>query len=959
MKMSELQIRGLTQHLTTRNTENHNSWILSVPAHPKPHSVRSFRPILACAAFAFLALVHDANARFGVVVAWGEPTNEPPILTNVVAIASAYYHDLALKSDGTVAAWGEPSSIPPPLTNVTAVAAGWHHSLALNANGNVISWGDNAFGMTNTPPELSNVIAIATSGAHNLALKANGTVRGWGYNYDGEIDIPPGLSNVIAISAGAYHSLALRRDGTVVGWGARQPATSHIPIGYGQANVPAGLSNLVAISAGGYHNLALRRDGTVVAWGTTPERSGLPNVDYGQTNVPAGLTGVVAIAAADYHSLALKSDGRVVVWGYGSEETNVSQGLSNVVAIASGSNRNLALLNDGSPMIVRHPVNEVVYSGRNIALEVITTSSSPLHFQWQFEGTNIVNATNATLTLSEVTHAEQGIYSVLVSNTFGGASSSNATLSVIDSEPIIVRQPTGQQVLLGFSATLFVEVDGSAPISYQWRVNGTNILGATYNSLLLSNTQFTDAGNYDVVISNSFGTAVSLPATIVASRSLIMAWGEGTYGQTTIPAGLTNVTDVAAGTRHSLALLDGGSVAAWGANDHGQTNVPPGLTGVVALAAGGYHTLALKADGTLTAWGRNDFDQLNVPVGLSNLVGVAAGRMHSLALRRDGTVVGWGRNLYGEIDIPIGLSNIVAIAAGMDRSLALTSDGTMVSWGLQASGPSFPGSGSDASPTDWTCLTAIAAGGYQDLALRKNGTVIASGIGSATSVPEGLTNVVAVRGGGFHSLALKSDGAIIAWGDDGSGQSDVPAQGARNVVAIAAGGKHSLAVLHDDSPYIIRQPRAQKVESGMNAVSTIDVLGAPTLTYQWQFERIDIDGATNATLVVTNVKMSNAGSYNVVVTNSYGRVVSQQATLEVPQPAPMPNSVPIRIDLTNGNVVLDLDDVSDLSQVTVYASTNLVDWKPIWTNSPFTRSIHVTFPCAGDSPQCFYRAIKQ
>ena len=64
------------------------------------------------------------------------------------------------------------------------------------------------------------------------------------------------------------------------------------------------------------------------------------------------------------------------------------------------------------------------------------------------------------------------------------------------------------------------------------------------------------------------------------------------------------------------------------------------------------------------------------------------------------------------------------------------------------------------------------------------------------NVPAGLSNVMAIAGGGDHSLALKSDGTVVAWGDSGFGQTNVPA-GLNNVTAIAGGYNHSLALKSD------------------------------------------------------------------------------------------------------------------------------------------------------------------
>ena len=70
----------------------------------------------------------------------------------------------------------------------------------------------------------------------------------------------------------------------------------------------------------------------------------------------------------------------------------------------------------------------------------------------------------------------------------------------------------------------------------------------------------------------------------------------------------------------------------WGDNTYGQTSVPAGLSNVVAIAAGDFHTFALRTDGSIVGWGDNSFGQTDTPSNLTNAVGVAAGYYHGLAL---------------------------------------------------------------------------------------------------------------------------------------------------------------------------------------------------------------------------------------------------------------------------------------------------------------------------------------
>ena len=242
---------------------------------------------------------------------------------------------------------------------------------------------------------------------------------------------------------------------------------------------------------------------------------------------------------------------------------------------------------------------------------------------------------------------------------------------------------------------------------------------------------------------------------------------------------------------HSLVLRHDGTVVSWGFNGSGETTIPAGLSNVVAVASGGNHSLALRNDGTVVAWGDNSFGQRDIPAGLGNVVAIAAGESHSLALRGEGTVVAWGNNLQGQSTIPAGLSNVVAIACGDVHSLALRSDGTVVAWGANDNGQAI-------APAGLSNVVAIAGGGFHSLALRSDGTVVAWGDDETeqTEIPDGLSNVVAIAGGVFHSLALRGDGTVVGWGTIEYGVRTIPA-GLSNVVAVAAGYTFNLALQRD------------------------------------------------------------------------------------------------------------------------------------------------------------------
>jgi nitrogen fixation protein len=82
--------------------------------------------------------------------------------------------------------------------------------------------------------------------------------------------------------------------------------------------------------------------------------------------------------------------------------------------------------------------------------------------------------------------------------------------------PAIVSPPSNQSAAIGQNVTFAVTVSGSG-LSYQWQKNGANIPGATNPTLVLSNVQSADAGNYSVVITNGGGSIVSPAATLSVS----------------------------------------------------------------------------------------------------------------------------------------------------------------------------------------------------------------------------------------------------------------------------------------------------------------------------------------------------------------------------------------------------------------------------------------------------------
>ena len=168
------------------------------------------------------------------------------------------------------------------------------------------------------------------------------------------------------------------------------------------------------------------------------------------------------------------------------------------------------------PTIVTQPgpAYQALNAGSTAVYSV--TSSGASSFQWYKEGASVLGATSATLTRSNLQSVDAGNYHVVLSNGAGATTSNGVTL-VVNAVPTINTQPVSAMVTIGQSVTFTVGASGAGGLTYQWRKNGSNIVGATGASLNLSNVQASAAGSYDVVVANPTGSATSTIATLVVN----------------------------------------------------------------------------------------------------------------------------------------------------------------------------------------------------------------------------------------------------------------------------------------------------------------------------------------------------------------------------------------------------------------------------------------------------------
>ena len=774
----------------------------------------------------------------GTVYSWGKNTftNASPILSNIVAICAGDAGDAFLAADGTAT---RQSTVYPNQrtvgagTNVVAVAVeknGLGAGYTVRADGLVTAIGGSPIG-------LSNVVAVSLGRTRSLALLGDGTVTVWGGF--GQSNGPPGLSNVIDIAGSDRwndYCLALKDDGTLVAWGTLPGYVSNMVatvtnavqidsgaalIGTGAPFITTPLPNRFGPTGGQAFFRALATGERPLAYQWT--LNGLPLL--GQTRSILSLTNLTPADAGTYvlivtnaHGSATSAPAVLTVFDYAPalESPDISwTSFGDGVWIPEAT-----VSHDGVSAVMAPSLPSPGGEAR-ATLRGTITGPGTLKFWWKSSGSSFgqllgfylnnspgylfsifgnADWQQKTVYLGAGVQTLDWVYRRFGPTPQGQVWVDNVTFTPGAVAPFITGQPASQAQAPGADVHLAVSAAGTPPLAYQWKVDGSDIPGATDANFTLTNFQPSEAGTYTVAITNMAGEIVSSNATLVPGRIAI-------WGPNYLPVSITNATAVAAGLYHGLALQPDGSVLAWGNNNAAQSIVPLTVTNASAVGAGAWFSMAVNAlDGTLTAWGDNAYGQVTVPVGLSNILMAAGGFYHAAALRSDGSVMCWGSNGYGQTNVPNDLTNAVQIAVAGEHNVALRANGTAVAWGRNSYGETNV-------PTGLTDVVSVRAGFNHSMALKSDGTVVVWGITNSShnlnDVPPGVSNVLGIAAGGEYNLALMPDGRVTWWGLDRWGDAQVPA-GLTNVASLTAGGYFSLAMIADGLPRSevgVREPR--------------------------------------------------------------------------------------------------------------------------------------------------------
>ena len=175
-------------------------------------------------------------------------------------------------------------------------------------------------------------------------------------------------------------------------------------------------------------------------------------------------------------------------------------------------------------VISTHPQVNTIDEGEQALFSIAASGGGSLSFQWLKNGADILGENGASLIIDSAQLTDAGEYAVIVSNSVGSVVSLSALLIVQEViEPVkITSQPTTLTVVETAQANFSVEAIGGGELSYQWRKNGAAITGATSASLNLSDVALSDAGSYDLLVSNSVGSVTSVAAVLLVNELIVI-----------------------------------------------------------------------------------------------------------------------------------------------------------------------------------------------------------------------------------------------------------------------------------------------------------------------------------------------------------------------------------------------------------------------------------------------------
>ena len=600
-----------------------------------------------------------------------------------------------------------------------------------------------------------------------------------------------------------------------------------------------------------------------------------------------------------------------------------------------------ALTITGPPVITGQPASPTVPVGSTVTVSVTASGTQPLGYQWQkggvglSDGGNISGSSSSSLSITAAQTTDSGNYTVVVTNIAGSATSAVAVVNVL-TPPSITAQPQSITNTAGTTASFSANAGGSAPLSLRWRLNGApisdggRISGTTTLALTISNAQPTDAGAYSLFVTNLVGAVTSAQAVLTILGPPVIT---GQPGSQTVPQG-SNATFVVTATGTApLAYqwLKGGLNLANGGNVAGATSSSLQLSAVQSNDGGGYSVVVTNIAGAATSSVATltvsaPANCLQSPQGL---VGwwPADGTAADVIGHNDGTFNGGANaNAAGEVAQAFAFNGTNDFVSLPDVAALRPNIFTIEAW-VKFNGLDSQGSGGSPAGDQYIIFKQnTRSSDFEGIDISKTrvsgGDVFRFLVTSATAQLTELHSTTFISVGTWYHIAavrgsnsvqfyvngrMEAQGAAnfaqnygsfpLYFGTSGQSFWDHKFKGnldevsiynrtlaSNEIAAIYAAGSSGRCkgVI---APTILVQPSNQILVPGGVAGFTVSAAGTAPLNYRWMKDSVGltddgrITGSLTPQLLITNLQLSDAGNYQVVINNSGGSVTSIVASL--------------------------------------------------------------------------------
>ena len=492
------------------------------------------------------------------------------------------------------------------------------------------------------------------------------------------------------------------------------------------------------------------------------------------------------------------------------------------------------------------PTDESVCASDNVTLDVAAAGNN-VTYQWQLDGVDISGATSSSLTINGVGQNDLGDYTVIVSDACNDVTSSIASVG-LNAATAISTQPTDETVCAGGNASFSVSANGSN-LSYQWKLDGTNLSGETSPTLNVNGVSVGNAGNYTVEVSGDCGTETSAVAaltvnetTAITSQPADITACQGTSGTVfSVTASGSNLTyqwfkEGTALTGETAASLNLGQAAPSEAGDYTVE-----VTGDCGTETSAVATLTVNA---LTAITSQPSDE-TLCAGDDVTFSVAAtGSNLSYQWKLDGS------NLSGETSVTL---DLIGVAAGDAGNYTVEVSGDC---GTETSNVAALTVNQSTAITSQPSDETLCAGDNASFSVSANGSNLSyqwkldgTNLSGETSATLDLTGVAAGDAGNY---------TVEVSGDCGTVTSDAAALTVNEETVIAA------------------QPNGVNLCEGSPVTIEVQADGS-NLTYQWSKDGNVLAGETQSTLSIASLSAAEVGNYTVAVTGDCGTVTSNVA----------------------------------------------------------------------------------